>query len=213
MKLFLAVKRQQIAIVVTCSIACLCWQSTEAQAVQGVFDDCPRPEYGKKCAFRRGALVSVSDEEITIGSAEDNLSFVISAQTKICIDGRLSSIWATIREIKAPMVVSSLDSDSGNRRELALEIHNRGLTGGISESGKMKVIFPQCSHDPAKDRVKKIQSALNKLGFAVGTPDGIAGEKTRAGISSYQQAAGFEVSGVLTEDQFNMLMLNVENDQ
>lgn len=41
-----------------------------------------------------------------------------------------------------------------------------------------------------KDTVKKVQQALNDAGYNCGTPDGVAGKKTYAAISSYQKDKG-----------------------
>lgn len=54
-------------------------------------------------------------------------------------------------------------------------------------------------------RAKSIQSSLNKLGYQVGTVDGVIGNGTRAGIALWQADQGHEGTGVLTSDQYNEL--------
>lgn len=46
-----------------------------------------------------------------------------------------------------------------------------------------------------KDAVKAAQQALNDAGYNCGTPDGIAGKKTAAAVSQYQEDNGLEVTG------------------
>ena len=51
-----------------------------------------------------------------------------------------------------------------------------------------------------KDTVKKVQQALNDAGYDCGTPDGTAGKKTKAAITSYQTDKGLTVSGVIDDE-------------
>ena len=51
-----------------------------------------------------------------------------------------------------------------------------------------------------KDTVKKVQQALNDAGYDCGTPDGAAGKKTKAAITSYQTDKGLTVSGVIDDE-------------
>lgn len=46
-----------------------------------------------------------------------------------------------------------------------------------------------------KDVVSRVQQALNKLGFAVGTPDGVAGPKTAEAIRTFERGTGMGESG------------------
>lgn len=48
---------------------------------------------------------------------------------------------------------------------------------------------------PSRETVRAIQSELNRLGYAVGTPDGLAGSRTRAAILSFERANGLPESG------------------
>jgi localization factor PodJL len=43
--------------------------------------------------------------------------------------------------------------------------------------------------------VSGVQTALNQLGFDVGTPDGVAGEKTADAIRSFERQTGMNESG------------------
>ena len=46
-----------------------------------------------------------------------------------------------------------------------------------------------------KALVRDIQGQLNRLGYQVGKPDGVAGGKTRAAIEAFQRAKGLKVNG------------------
>ncbi|MEM7192924.1 MAG: SEL1-like repeat protein, partial [Pseudomonadota bacterium] len=50
----------------------------------------------------------------------------------------------------------------------------------------------------ASTLVSRAQSLLNKLGYDVGTPDGLAGEKTRAGVKRFQERNGLSQTGEIT---------------
>ncbi|MEO6014827.1 MAG: peptidoglycan-binding protein [Devosia sp.] len=49
----------------------------------------------------------------------------------------------------------------------------------------------------ARDIVASVQRVLGKLGYDVGTPDGIAGSKTAAAIKSFEQATGMSEVGLI----------------
>lgn len=50
-----------------------------------------------------------------------------------------------------------------------------------------------------KEMVKKVQQTLNDVGYDCGTPDGVAGKKTRAAIESYQKDKGLEATGEIDD--------------
>ena len=47
------------------------------------------------------------------------------------------------------------------------------------------------------DDIRALQEQLNKLGYNCGTVDGIFGDKTKAGVISFQTAAGVKVDGIV----------------
>lgn len=51
-----------------------------------------------------------------------------------------------------------------------------------------------------KATVKKVQQALNEAGYDCGTPDGAAGKKTKAAITSYQTDKSLTVTGVIDDE-------------
>ena len=54
-------------------------------------------------------------------------------------------------------------------------------------------------------QVQAIQKALNALGYAAGTPDGIMGDGTATAIREYQRANGIPVTGTVTADLIDSL--------
>lgn len=60
------------------------------------------------------------------------------------------------------------------------------------------------AHD-AKLLVSDIQTQLQRLGYSVGTPDGLAGSKTRAAIEAFQKARGLTVNGKPDKDLLKAL--------
>ena len=56
--------------------------------------------------------------------------------------------------------------------------------------------------------VRALQTALNELGFYVGTADGIFGEMTEAGVKKFQEAHDLTVDGKAGLETFGQL--NVE---
>ena len=53
--------------------------------------------------------------------------------------------------------------------------------------------------DGSREGIQRVQQALNDAGFDCGTPDGVAGEKTKAAME-YQEANGLEVTGEIDGD-------------
>ena len=52
-------------------------------------------------------------------------------------------------------------------------------------------------HDAGNlDSLAAVQTALGKLGYTPGTPDGIMGPKTRGAICAFQKGAGLQVDGI-----------------
>lgn len=51
---------------------------------------------------------------------------------------------------------------------------------------------------PSHEDVRAAQQHLARLGYDVGTPDGVAGRKTKAAIRAFQEQAGLPVDGAVT---------------
>ena len=71
-------------------------------------------------------------------------------------------------------------------------------TGEFLEKGKIKPCAAVAGARQSLDRkalVRDIQGQLNRLGYPVGKPDGVAGGKTREAIKAFQRAQGMKVNG------------------
>lgn len=71
--------------------------------------------------------------------------------------------------------------------------------------GKPGVQQPWPRHEARLSRsdVRTLQHDLNRLGFGSGTPDGIVGPNTRAGLRAFQRAHGLTADGFPTERLLN----------
>ena len=49
-------------------------------------------------------------------------------------------------------------------------------------------------------QVQAVQTALGRLGYGAGTPDGVIGPRTADAISDYQTAEGLDVTGTITPE-------------
>ncbi|WP_236020968.1 lytic murein transglycosylase [Devosia sediminis] len=77
------------------------------------------------------------------------------------------------------------------------------LADRILGGGSFVTPWPAGDYALTKAQRGELQALLGRAGFDVGTPDGVIGPKTRAGIVAYQQARGLaadgHVSGLLLE--------------
>lgn len=71
-----------------------------------------------------------------------------------------------------------------------------------------KASAPKASGISAQQREenREVQTALNQFGFAVGTPDGALGPRSRSAISSYQALLGYPPTGQLTDYERTLLV-------
>lgn len=60
-------------------------------------------------------------------------------------------------------------------------------------------------------RVKALQTMLAKLGYNVGTPDGIAGNMTKAAVRKFQEENGLAVTGSFSDETTSALRSAVQN--
>ncbi|WP_116132929.1 peptidoglycan-binding domain-containing protein [Tropicimonas sp. IMCC34043] len=77
-----------------------------------------------------------------------------------------------------------------------------------SSGGTKKKAAPQMSAAERAQRQenKDVQTALNAFGFNVGTPDGVFGKNTYAGMRDYQAFMGYPVTGELDPYQKQFLL-------
>lgn len=55
-------------------------------------------------------------------------------------------------------------------------------------------------------QTREVQTSLNYFGFPAGTPDGVAGSRTRSAVSQYQIFMGYPATGYLTEYERQFLV-------
>ena len=48
--------------------------------------------------------------------------------------------------------------------------------------------------------IRDLQTSLNALGYDAGTPDGIAGRRTKTALQNFQKARGFLADGYPTQE-------------
>jgi localization factor PodJL len=71
------------------------------------------------------------------------------------------------------------------------------LAANFAPIGTWSKTFDPGETIAARDIVASVQKALNKLGYDVGTPDGIAGDKTAAAIKAFEQSTGMSEVGLI----------------
>ncbi|MDJ0683477.1 MAG: lytic murein transglycosylase [Alphaproteobacteria bacterium] len=69
------------------------------------------------------------------------------------------------------------------------------LSDRIVGRGPLAAQKPAGDRPLSRDDVLALQTALNRLGFDAGAPDGIAGSKTRAAVRAFQAGAGLPQDG------------------
>ena len=69
-----------------------------------------------------------------------------------------------------------------------------------SEAEKQAEVAAAQRQEERRERVRQIQTLLNKYGFNAGVADGLAGKGTRGAIRAYQRAAGLLEDGEPTEE-------------
>lgn len=65
--------------------------------------------------------------------------------------------------------------------------------------------WPRDLQPLSRDQVRTLQTSLNARGFEAGTPDGVAGPATRAGLRRYQQSVGAAADGYPTIELLEQL--------
>lgn len=58
--------------------------------------------------------------------------------------------------------------------------------------------WPRDLQPLSREQTRQLQTALNARGFDTGTPDGVQGPATRAGLRQYQQSQGLVADGYPT---------------
>ncbi len=80
------------------------------------------------------------------------------------------------------------------------------LAQQISGGPSVAADWPRDLPPLAREQVLNLQSTLNARGFDAGSPDGVLGPATRAGLRRYQQSEGLIADGYATVDLLNRLL-------
>ena len=84
---------------------------------------------------------------------------------------------------------------------LAVGLLARQIDGGPG----LQTPWPRDLQPLSRAEVKALQEALNARGMDAGTPDGVAGPATRAGVRRYQQSLGLPADGYATHELLQRL--------
>lgn len=79
------------------------------------------------------------------------------------------------------------------------------LSQQIEGGAAIAAPWPRDLQPLSRDQVQALQTALNARGFDTGTPDGVQGPATRAGLRRYQQSEGLVADGYATLDLLDRL--------
>ena len=89
-------------------------------------------------------------------------------------------------------VVSRVDDAVGTWQATAI-----AMDANFAPIGTWSASFVPGDTITTRDVVIKVQQALAKLGFDVGTPDGIAGSKTAEAIKAFERGTGMSEVGAI----------------
>lgn len=85
---------------------------------------------------------------------------------------------------------------------LAVGLLARQIDGGAG----LASAWPRELQPLSRSEVRTLQEALNARGLDTGTPDGVAGPATRAGVRRYQQSQGLPADGYATRELLQRLL-------
>ena len=86
---------------------------------------------------------------------------------------------------------------------LAVALLSRQMGGGAPVTGT----WPRELEPLSRTQMQTLQEALNRKGFAAGTPDGVMGPATRAGLRGYQRSLGLAADGYPTMELLQRLQM------
>ena len=97
-------------------------------------------------------------------------------------------------------IAKSLSAEAVNRisdEVAAWKMQPIDLAANFAPIGTWSTHFDPGEAIVNRDVIAKVQQALGKLGFDVGTPDGVAGPKTEEAIKAFERATGMSEKGVI----------------
>jgi len=93
--------------------------------------------------------------------------------------------------------IVAVDGKVANWKPKAISPEANTVTEPESWGGKTAAAAPT-KRPQGSTLVNRAQTLLNKLGYDVGVPDGLSGEKTRAGVKRFQERNGLAETGEIT---------------
>ena len=88
--------------------------------------------------------------------------------------------------------------ERGGRETDAVAGPALGEARQIDGGGAVATPWPRDIEPLSRAQLQALQEALNRQGFAAGTPDGVMGPATRAGLRGYQRSLGVVADGYPT---------------
>lgn len=85
-------------------------------------------------------------------------------------------------------------------------LKNKNSQAQAAPSPRPQPSAPRNTYNPVREENRRVQSALNGVGFNAGGADGIVGPQTRNAMSDYQAHMGYPVTGELSEPQRQHLL-------
>lgn len=85
------------------------------------------------------------------------------------------------------------------------------LSMGLLVLTMSTAVFADTYDDP--EIIKQVQQALNEKGFDCGTPDGVAGQKTRSAIEKFKGSMGLNMDGDIDDDVLGGLGLSITTNE
>ena len=79
------------------------------------------------------------------------------------------------------------------------------LAQQIGGGATIQADWPRDLQPLSREQIQTLQTALNSRGFDTGSPDGVLGPATRAGLRRYQQSEGMAADGYATVELLNRL--------
>lgn len=177
------------------------------------------------------AIAAGGEQESCVAGAECNFAFDVTNNGPADFDGTIeveASVDQALAEFTGGKPSDWACLGAGNRmvctwKRASIEADGTKsliltLTTGSMALGDLETCTEVSRSTPG--HVADIQRALNEAGFEAGPADGVAGRRTRAAISAYQEANGLAVTGEIGMALLQKLLglakledMNPENDR
>lgn len=104
--------------------------------------------------------------------------------------------------IGGTLLLQQLNKKNNNVQKKRTRSNNRKKKNTVRSVSGSNIAEVPTTRDQARD----MQRRLNQLGFDAGTPDGIAGKRTRAAVSGFQHSIGSVQTGKLSQSDISILI-------